>query len=79
MLLAGGDSVRFIALIGSLFVAASGIHIEVRSASTPLRNVAFLFAGSLIANFIGTTGASMLLIRPWIALNNDRFSPSSFL
>ncbi|MEO5717540.1 MAG: sodium:proton antiporter, partial [Chthoniobacterales bacterium] len=70
----GRDYVSFIALIGSLFVAASGIHIEVRSASTPLRNVAFLFAGSLIANFIGTTGASMLLIRPWIRMNRSRYS-----
>lgn len=68
------DYVGFISLIGSLFVAASGIHIEVRRRGTPLLNLAFLFLGSLIANFIGTTGASMLLIRPWIRLNRSRYS-----
>jgi Na+/H+ antiporter NhaD/arsenite permease-like protein len=69
----GGDYVSFMALIGSLFVAASGIHIEVRRPGTPLFNVSFLFCGSLVANLIGTTGASMLLIRPWIQLNRRRF------
>ena len=69
----GRDYISFMALIGSLFVAASGIHVEVRRASTPLLNLGFLFCGSLIANFIGTTGASMLLIRPWIRLNRSRY------
>ena len=70
----GRDYFSFMALIGSLFVAASGIHIEVRRPSTPLLNIVFLICGSFVANFIGTTGASMLLIRPWIRLNRSRYS-----
>jgi len=62
----------FIALIGSLFVVAGGIHIRVQGQARPLFNCAFLFAGAVMANLIGTTGASMLLIRPWIRLNRSR-------
>jgi Na+/H+ antiporter NhaD/arsenite permease-like protein len=62
----------FIALIGSLFVVAGGIHITVKGEATPLENVIFLLVGAVIANFVGTTGASMLLIRPWIRMNKYR-------
>ena len=51
----------FIVLIGSLFVVAGGIHIKVKGEATPLVNVVFLIAGAVISNFIGTTGASMVL------------------
>ena len=60
------DYTCFIALIGSLFVVSGGIHINVKGGATPLANVVFLFLAALVANVLGTTGASMLLIRPWI-------------
>ena len=62
----------FIALIGSLFVVSGGIHITVKGAATPWENVVFLFVGAVIANLLGTTGASMLLIRPWLRMNKYR-------
>jgi Na+/H+ antiporter NhaD/arsenite permease-like protein len=64
----------FITLIGSLFVVSGGIHIRVRGESTPIQNVVFLLLGTLVANVLGTTGASMLLIRPWIRMNKYRIT-----
>src|SRR5438105_3873210 len=57
------EYVSFIALIGSLYVVSGGIHITIKGEATPLINVIFLLIGALAANFLGTTGASMLLIR----------------
>lgn len=68
------EYLSFIALVGSLFVVAGGIHIGVKGEATPLENVLFLFFGALIANVIGTTGASMLMIRPWIRMNKYRIT-----
>jgi Na+/H+ antiporter NhaD/arsenite permease-like protein len=64
----------FISLIGSLFVVAGGIHLKVKGEATPLDNVVFLAIGAVAANFIGTTGASMVLIRPFIRMNKIRIS-----
>jgi len=64
----------FISLIGSLFVAAGGIHIGVRGEARPSTNVLFLLVGAVIANIVGTTGAAMLLIRPWIRMNKFRIT-----
>jgi Na+/H+ antiporter NhaD/arsenite permease-like protein len=64
----------FISLIGSLFVVAGGIHLKVKGEATPLDNVVFLAIGGVMANFIGTTGASMVLIRPFIRMNKIRVS-----
>jgi Na+/H+ antiporter NhaD/arsenite permease-like protein len=66
------DYVGFIALIGSLFVVSGGIHINVKGEATPHVNVLFLFIGAIVANLLGTTGASMLLIRPWLRMNKYR-------
>jgi Na+/H+ antiporter NhaD/arsenite permease-like protein len=68
------DYTSFIALVGSLFVVSGGIHIRVKGQATPLANVVFLFIGAVIANVLGTTGAAMLLIRPWIRMNQCRVS-----
>ena len=68
------EYVSFIALIGSLFVVSGGIHINVKGEATPLVNVVFLFAGAVVANLFGTTGASMLLIRPWLRMNKYRIT-----
>ena len=64
----------FIALIGSLFIVSGGIHIRVKGEATPMTNVIFLLIGALLANVLGTTGASMLLIRPWIRMNKYRIT-----
>ena len=66
------DYVSFIMLVGSLFVVSGGINIGVKDEATPLSNVIFLFVGAVAANVLGTTGAAMLLIRPWIRMNKYR-------
>jgi Na+/H+ antiporter NhaD/arsenite permease-like protein len=66
------EYVQFIALLTGLFVASGGIMINVDKKSTPITNIAILLIGAVIANVIGTTGASMLLIRPFIRLNRNR-------
>lgn len=68
------EYVSFICLIGSLFVVSGGIHINVRGESTPMANVLYLLAGALLANVLGTTGASMLLIRPFLRTNKYRLT-----
>lgn len=66
------EYLSFIALLASLFVASGGILIKVDKKSTPMLNTILLFIGAVIANVIGTTGASMLLIRPFIKVNRGR-------
>lgn len=66
------EYVQFISLLAALFVASGGIMINVDKKASPAVNVGLLFAGAIISNFIGTTGASMLLIRPFIRLNQNR-------
>jgi Na+/H+ antiporter NhaD/arsenite permease-like protein len=68
------EYISFISLIGSLFVVSGGIHLRVRGEATPGENARFLLLGAFVANFIGTTGASMVLIRPWIRMNKIRIS-----
>ena len=69
------EYLSFIALLSSLFVASGGILLRVNKKSTPWLNAGILLFGSVIANIIGTTGASMLLIRPFIKINKDRIKP----
>lgn len=69
------EYLSFIALLSSLFVASGGILIKVDRKATPMLNSIILLFGAVIANVIGTTGASMLLIRPFIKLNKDRIKP----
>jgi Na+/H+ antiporter NhaD/arsenite permease-like protein len=64
----------FIALIGALYVVAGGVHIGVNGAATPGENVRLLLFGAVLANLIGTTGASMVLIRPLLRMNARRKS-----
>ncbi|GIV33852.1 MAG: citrate transporter [Chitinophagales bacterium] len=65
------EYVSFISLLTALFVASGGILIEIDYKGVPWVNVIILVTGAAIANIIGTTGASMLLIRPYIRLNKD--------
>ncbi len=62
----------FILLLGSLFVISGGIHIRGSFAGTPLVNTAILGIGAAIASLIGTTGASVLLVRPLLRANQAR-------
>jgi Na+/H+ antiporter NhaD/arsenite permease-like protein len=71
---AAHEYISFVALVGSLFVVAGGIQIRLPRGATPLANVGFLFIGAVAANFLGTTGAAMLLIRPWIHINQGRIA-----
>ncbi len=75
LLLTFYEYVSFITLIGSLFVVAGGIHLKIRGKSAPWENVTLLGVGAVISNFLGTTGASMLLIRPYLRINKFRIKP----
>ncbi|MFA6600920.1 MAG: sodium:proton antiporter [Candidatus Omnitrophota bacterium] len=70
----GQEYLSFIILIGSLFVVSGGIFLQTRGEATPARNCIFLFVASCFANLLGTTGASMVFIRPWIRMNKYRFT-----
>ncbi len=66
------DYVSFIVLLAALFVIAGGIRVKGSLAGTPLANAAMLGIGAVLANLIGTTGASMVLIRPFLRANEER-------
>ena len=68
----GHDYVSFIALLGSLFVVTGGILATGDLEAAPRTNTAFLAAGAVLASLIGTTGASVLLIRPLLSTNQER-------
>jgi Na+/H+ antiporter NhaD/arsenite permease-like protein len=70
----GHEYISFIALIGPLYIVSGGIHINVKVEATPFNNVVFLFLGAVLSNLLGTTGASMLLIRPWLRMNKYRLT-----
>ena len=63
------DYLPFIILLWGLFTISGGILIEGTLRGTPLMNAAILLFGTLIASWIGTTGASMLMIRPILRAN----------
>lgn len=75
LLLTFHEYVSFISLIGSLFVVAGGIHLKIKGKSAPYENVILLGTGAVISNLLGTTGASMLLIRPYLRINKFRIRP----
>jgi len=66
------DYLPFIILLFALFVVAGGIRVSGNLVGTPATNTAILAFGTLSASFLGTTGASMVLIRPIIRANQDR-------
>lgn len=66
------DYFSFLVLLGALFVIAGGVYIKGAFAGTPMVNTIYLAIGALLANLIGTTGASMLLIRPYMRANHAR-------
>lgn len=62
----------FITTLTALFVTAGGVYVTGDLEATPRTNVLFLIIGSVLASVIGTTGASMLLIRPILRTNSQR-------
>jgi Na+/H+ antiporter NhaD/arsenite permease-like protein len=66
------EYVSFILLLASLFVITGGIYVRGSLAGTPLVNTGVLAAGGALASVIGTTGASVLLIRPLLRANAPR-------
>jgi len=66
------EYVSFMVLLAGLYAIAGGIRLTGDLEATPLTNTAFLGLGALLASFVGTTGASMLLIRPVLQTNRER-------
>jgi Na+/H+ antiporter NhaD/arsenite permease-like protein len=66
------EYIAFIVLLGSLFIISGGIYVQGSLSGTPLVNTGILAIGAAIASFVGTTGASMLLIRPLLRANAPR-------
>ena len=66
------DYLSFMALLGSLFVISGGVLVTGDIEARPAVNTALLAVGAVLASLIGTTGASVLLIRPLLATNQER-------
>ena len=67
-----GDYIPFIILLTSLYVITGGIHLSGDIKAKPWVNTLFLAIGWMLASFMGTTGAAILLIRPLLATNQQR-------
>jgi len=63
------EYISFILLLGALYIISGGILIETPARGRPLSNATFLLIGALLTNVLGTTGASVVLIRPLIRAN----------
>jgi Na+/H+ antiporter NhaD/arsenite permease-like protein len=72
LLLTVKDYGSFVILLAALFIISGGIVLRGDIRATPLANTFFLLIGGVLANFVGTTGASMLLIRPLLQTNRER-------
>ncbi len=66
------EYIAFMLLLTALFVISGGILLRGDLRATPLTNLGFLALGTVLASFMGTTGASMLLIRPLLKTNSER-------
>jgi Na+/H+ antiporter NhaD/arsenite permease-like protein len=66
------DYIPFIVLLGALFTVGGGILIRTTLKGTTFINAGFLTVGALLASWMGTTGAAMLLIRPFLRVNKHR-------
>ena len=66
------EYIPFIVLLTALYTAAGGIYIRGNLHSSPALNCGLLLIGVVLASFMGTTGASMLMIRPLIRANDNR-------
>lgn len=68
----GEEYISFIIYLAALFVISGGIYISGDTLGSPKNNTIFLAVGAVLANFIGTTGAAMLFIRPLLRANGKR-------
>lgn len=66
------EYIPFITLIFALYSISSGMHLNLKLQNSAIVNTLYLFFGGILAGFIGTTGASLLLIRPFLNLNAHR-------
>lgn len=66
------DYVPFIILLWSLYTVSGGILLRGKLTGTPMINVVMLLIGTILASWMGTTGAAMLMIRPFLRANKDR-------
>jgi len=66
------EYIPFIVLLFSLYTISGGIRIQGDLPAHSLTNATFIISGGLLASFIGTTGAAMLLIRPLLETNSER-------
>lgn len=73
LLEAGIDYFAFVALLCALFVVSAGILVHVKGSGSTTVNLAILGFGGALASVVGTTGASMLLIRPYLRVNREHF------
>jgi len=62
----------FVATLGALYVTSGGVQLSGDVEAKPSTNVALIVLGALLASFVGTTGASMLMIRPLLRTNRQR-------
>lgn len=72
LLHSAGQYAGFVLTLAALFVAAGGVHLDGDFDGTPGENLRFVLAGSLLASVVGTTGASMLLLGPFLRANARR-------
>ncbi len=66
------DYIPFIIMLFTLYVLANGIHIKINATANTLNNAIFIGLCSVFASFIGTTGASMLCLKPFLHMNRER-------
>lgn len=66
------EYIPFIAVLFALYTISGGVFLDGKLKSTPLRNTGLLATGTMIASITGTTGASVLLIRPMLRANANR-------
>ena len=66
------EYIPFVILLSALYSISTGFHLRLKARGTPLKNTLFLMVGSILANFVGTTGASMILLRSFLHMNRHR-------
>jgi Na+/H+ antiporter NhaD/arsenite permease-like protein len=67
-----GDYIPFIVLIFALYTVSGGLVLKGNLHGSPIMNTTLLAIGTVLASFVGTTGASMIMIRPFLRANDNR-------
>lgn len=66
------EYIPFICIVLALYTISGGLRVHIHAHPTPLLNTCILLLGALFSNLVGTSGASMILIRPFLKLNHHR-------